>query len=356
MSITIDTQYLMSLAVTLDKFTKTGKNLWNCRCPYCGDSKKDKTKKRGYFYQDTRSKNGIMYRCHNCNKSRSLGGVLKDLNPTLYNHYRLAAVREKTLQREELNPPPTVIVPAHPKIARFYHSSIPKCGRWGKVNDSNLYDLSSLPSQHLAIQYVVNRKIPEDKWDLLHYTENYGRYLLDDYGDPRYFREGVTDKRLVIPFKRCQKYGDPVTFAMQGRTLEDSKIRYATYQLDKGYPLIYGAERLRTGKPVYVVEGPIDSLFLPNCIAATGLNMAKVAALPFNMIFIIDNEPKNKDVRESVRKLVDAGKKIFVWPRDVSYKDVNDCILGGMSVDDFMGMVDNNTYSGMSAKLKFSQW
>ena len=51
MSSYIDIKYLNIISPQLQKFKKKGNNLWNFRCPYCGDSQKNKTKARGFVYQ-----------------------------------------------------------------------------------------------------------------------------------------------------------------------------------------------------------------------------------------------------------------------------------------------------------------
>ena len=50
MSNYVDLKYINILSVRLEQFKQKGKNLFNFRCPYCGDSQKDKTKARGYLY------------------------------------------------------------------------------------------------------------------------------------------------------------------------------------------------------------------------------------------------------------------------------------------------------------------
>ena len=72
----IDVKYINLIAVRLEKFKKVKHNLFNCRCPICGDSKKNKSKARGYFYQ---VKNNTNYKCHNCGVNVSLSNFLKSV-------------------------------------------------------------------------------------------------------------------------------------------------------------------------------------------------------------------------------------------------------------------------------------
>ena len=75
----------------LPLFKKKGDNLWNFRCPYCGDSKKHTNKARGYFFQ---MKNDYVYKCHNCGVGRTFTNFLKDQNPLLHDQYVMERYRE----------------------------------------------------------------------------------------------------------------------------------------------------------------------------------------------------------------------------------------------------------------------
>src|SRR5690606_3039446 len=91
----------------LERFKQKGDYLWNFRSPCCGDSKKSKSKARGYFY---RKKDQIFYRCHNCGSGLSLGTFIKTLDPYLYQQYKLETFSEapqKPVQRF-FEPPPVM--------------------------------------------------------------------------------------------------------------------------------------------------------------------------------------------------------------------------------------------------------
>ena len=82
------------------------------------------------------------------------------------------------------------------------------------------------------------------------------------------------EDRIVIPF--FNSHGDVV--AVQGRAInfkdeENARqtAKYITIKADKSIDrLWYGLWRANTKKRVYVVEGPIDSLFLENAVAMVG--------------------------------------------------------------------------------------
>ena len=46
----VDSKYIGLVSSRLPKFKRIKPNLYNCRCPICGDSQKQRNKARGYFY------------------------------------------------------------------------------------------------------------------------------------------------------------------------------------------------------------------------------------------------------------------------------------------------------------------
>ena len=81
MSNYVDLKYINILSARLEQFKQKGKNLFNFRCPYCGDSQKDKTKARGYLYA---VKNDMFYKCHNCGIGTNMPNFIKDRDQKLY--------------------------------------------------------------------------------------------------------------------------------------------------------------------------------------------------------------------------------------------------------------------------------
>ena len=70
----IDSKYIGLISSRLQKFKRVKSNLYNFRCPICGDSQKHKNKARGYFYQ---IKTNTNFKCHNCGASLSFNNFLK---------------------------------------------------------------------------------------------------------------------------------------------------------------------------------------------------------------------------------------------------------------------------------------
>ena len=83
----IDLKYCGWISSRLDGFVVKNTNPYmaNFRCPFCGDSKKNQFKKRGWLLEKP---NNIVYYCHNCTESKpNISSFLKSLDFQLYNSY-----------------------------------------------------------------------------------------------------------------------------------------------------------------------------------------------------------------------------------------------------------------------------
>ena len=78
------------------------------------------------------------------------------------------------------------------------------------------------------------------------------------------------------------------------RALREEKQRYIVIKL-KETPMLYNLNHIDKKQTVYVTEGPIDSLFLPNAVAVGNSNL-KEALKYLTGTLIYDNEPRNKEM------------------------------------------------------------
>jgi len=70
-------------------------------------------------------------------------------------------------------------------------------------------------------------------------------------------------------------------------------------------------------------------------------------------IWVLDNEPRNREIVNRISKLIDRGEKVIIWPNNIIEKDINDMVLSGHNV---MCVLESNTYQGLEAKVKFNNW
>lgn len=339
----IDLKYIGGLATRLSMFARKDDNVWNMRCPICGDSRKSKTKARGYIL----GKNGTyMYTCHNCNVSMPFSKFLETVDPAAAVEYR----REKFLEKRG-NSTEKIVEP-EPDISKFI---TPKFIKYSALAD--LRKISQLELNHPARRYVVSRKIPNRYHAKLFYAPKFKTWtnkLKPNKFDPE--KIGKDEPRLLIPF--VDQNGN--LFGYQGRAFGDTEPRYITIILDELKPRVYGLDAVDLKKHVNIVEGPIDSMFVTNCLAMGGSHLDKtVSSLglqPQNVTIIYDNEPRNKEIVAAVEKAINNGYNVCIWPDNHEYKDINDMIKDGYTTDMIDTMIKNSTYRDLLAKMRLQQW
>ena len=106
-------------------------------------------------------------------------------------------------------------------------------------------------------------------------------------------------------------------------------------------------------KPIFICEGPLDSLLLENSIAMAGADLSGGDDLVGEFVYVLDNEPRNKAIVDRMGKLIDRGMTVVIWPSNIKEKDINDMVLAGISVQD---VINNNCYKGLTATLKLKDW
>jgi len=329
----IDARFVGQISYKLRNFKKKNDYYWNFSCPICGDSKKNELKARGFVYKN---KDRLVYKCHNCGISMSIGNLIKHLDPTVYSEYVLERYKENTSKHT----PHAKVEEVVPEITQ------PIC------TDLILAGAQPLQSNQEALQYVISRKIPQDRWKDLYYVPKFKEFvnkLKYSFTDTTY-----DTPRLIIPFYD----EDGKCIAFQGRALGKEQPKYITIKLDEKKEKIYGIDRMDHTKRIYVTEGPIDSMFIPNAIAVAGAGFDTkfIQAIKDNATLIMDNEPRSIQICNFIEKLIDEDYAVCLWPETIEYKDINEMVLHGKSIESIMDTINTNTFQGMEAKLKFIEW
>ena len=323
----IDVKYVNIISPLLQQFKKKGDFLWNFRCPYCGDSQKSRTKARGFVY---RKKNDLFYKCHNCGVGTTLGKLIEHLDSKSYKDYIMERYKSgvKTVNKEP-----------EFKFNEPVFRSKDVC--------STLNSLEELQDDHPARKIIDRRNLPISSYKDLFLCPEF--YKFTNKLIPNKFPSLDGDHpRLLIPFR--DEEGE--VFAYQGRAFGNEQPKYLTIKLQER-DKIFGLDKIDKREEVLVVEGPLDSLFLDNCIAVAG---ADVPNLDCDFTVVFDNEPRNKELLKQVEKAINRGHKICLWPEGMEYKDINDMILGGYTKEEIHDLIKHNTYQGTTATLWFTKW
>ena len=328
MSSYIDLKYISEISSRLDQFKKKNDYLFNFRCPHCGDSQKSKTKARAYLY---RVKNDMFFKCHNCGQGQNLSNFIKFLDPKKYGEYLLERYKGSA--------------PSTPQPKFDFKPT--------KFKETNLLDnctkISNLKDDHPVKDYIKKRLIPTQYYEIIYLVNKFHNFA--NKVKPGIFKEKYEHPRLIIPF--FDVTGE--LFAFQGRAFGKEQPKYITIKLDETKQKVYGLERVNFQKHVYIVEGPLDSLFLDNCLAAGGADLT--LRMPNTQVtYIFDNEPRNKEIIKRMYAVIEKDYNVVIWPNHIQLKDVNEMIVSGISVAEIKNIIDKNTFRKLEALEKLSHY
>jgi len=316
----VDVKYINLISARFQKFKKVKNNLYNFRCPICGDSQKNRNKARGYLYQ---VKNNTNYKCHNCGINVSFNNFLRQIDPVIHKQYTFEKFKEGHTGRNFTADEPV------------FHFEAPKF--------KPKLDLPKASENPDATEYLVNRKLNPDNY---YYAEKFKEWT--NSLQQTFDSTERDEPRIIIPL-----FYQNTLVGFQGRALGPSKIKYITVMLNDDAPKIYGLDNIRGDATVYITEGPFDSTFIRNAIAMCGADADVSKWGISNPVWIYDNEPRNTEIVSRVSRTIDKGERIVIWPSSVKEKDINDMVLSGLNVQ---SVIELNTYSGLEAKLKFTTW
>ena len=323
----LDVKYINLISPRLNLFSRKKADLYNFRCPYCGDSQKRRNKARGYLFK---IKNDFVFKCHNCGMGRTLSNFLKDQDSFLHDQYVMEKFKEGKSGKGTTVPKPKFNF-KEPKFVK---------------HDTGLEKISDLNISHPARVYLEQRGIKDLEY--FYYCPKFKEWTNSQKKTFDTLRQD--GPRIIIPFK--DKQGN--LFGYQGRSLAPkAKLRYITIMLDEEQPKIFGQDRINTDESIYIVEGPFDSTFIKNSVAMAGSD-ADIRSFNWSdHIWIFDNEPRNREIVARISKAISRGDKVVIWPTKIKEKDINDMHLAG---HDVQSLVDCNVYRGLEATLKFNTW
>ena len=316
----VDSKFIGLVSSRLEKFKRVKSNLYNFRCPICGDSKKNKSKTRGYLYAVKANTN---FKCHNCGASMSLNNFLKQVDPAVHKQYVLEKFKEGHTGRNFVTEEPDFKFEA-PKFKKKL--KLPKASEDPR-----------------PAGYLTARKLNPDHFYYAKHFKKFVNSLKQTFDDEKHDEE-----RIIIPL-----YYEKNLIGLQGRSIKPNPVKYITVMLDDDAPKIYGLDNIRRDAPVYITEGPFDSTFIRNAIAMCGADADVRRWGISDPVWIYDNEPRNREITNRISKTIDSGDKVVIWPNGIDDKDINDMVMSGLDVQ---SVIESNTYSGLQAKLKFNTW
>ena len=317
----VDSKYITLLSSRLPKFKRVKPNLFNFRCPICGDSQKHKNKARGYIYP---LKADMNFKCHNCGASTTFNNFLKTIDPTLHKQYVMEKFKERNVGKGSIIPEPEF--------------------NFKKPVFKKKLDLPRASEVKIAKEYLEKRKLDPSKF--------YFAYKFKEWTNTQkqtFDTIGRDESRIIIPMYD----EDKILIGFQGRSLGPNSVKYITVMINEDAPKIYGLDQIDNEKPIYIIEGPFDATLVQNGVAMCGSDLDIRSFGWSDYIYVYDNEPRNREIVNRIDKTINGGYKVVIWPTSVEEKDINDMVLSGHNI---MSVLESNTYSGLQAKVKFNNW
>lgn len=286
----------------------------NMRCFVCGDSRKNQSKRRGYYYKGTCS-----YYCFNC--GTHLHGV--KIVSTLENR------PFKEVKSEYL-------------MERYGKSFKVKKDEYKKPKFELKLDQFTNKLPEYAFRYLDERKI----FDAPFLSED-AEFLFDE-----------STNRLIIPW-----YLDDKVVYYQKRLIKDSsEPKYLfPFGVDKS---VYNIDRVDPAFPyIFVLEGALDSIYVYNGVAIGGKSITKhqrdliKSKFPkHKIVYFLDNHHNESSMVSHLLGLAEKEPTSYflLFPKAMkNIKDVNQWIVaGGINMFEHKKWLERNILS--SLKLKFT--
>ena len=272
----IDSKFIGLVSSRLDRFKKVKANLYNFRCPICGDSQKHKNKARGYFYQ---VKTNTNFKCHNCGASSSFNNFLKQIDSTLHKQYTMEKFKEGFAGGRNF-------VVDEPKL------------EFKKPVFKKKLDLPKATEVPIAKEYLEKRKLDPSKF--------YFAYKFKEWTNTQkqtFDTIGRDESRIIIPMYD----EDKILIGFQGRSLGPNSVKYITVMINEDAPKIYGLDKIDNEKPIYIIEGPFDATLVQNGVAMCGSDLDIRSFGWSDCIYVYDNEPRNREIVNRIDKTINGG-------------------------------------------------
>ena len=317
----VDSKYIGLVSSRLSKFKRVKADLYNFRCPLCGDSQKHKNKARGYVYP---LKADMNYKCHNCGASSTFSNFLKTLDPTLHKQYVFEKFQTRNTGKGSIIEKPKL--------------------DFKKPVFKKQLDLPKASEIPVAKEYLEKRMIDPAKF---YFAKKFREWV--NTKKQTFDTIGRDESRIIIPMYDTERN----LIGFQGRSLGPNSVKYITVMLQEEAPKVYGMDQIDKGKSVYVVEGPFDSTFVQNSIALCGSDGDLEYLKTCDLVYVYDNEPRNKEIVSRIERCIRDNRRVVIWPNSIEEKDINDMVLAGNNI---MPVLESNTYSGLEAQVQFNIW
>ena len=222
--------------------------------------------------------------------------------------------------------------------------------------------VKDLPSDHVCRQFVEMRRIPKKFYNILYYTDDFHAYMKLVDPDVSSTKITMPEPRLVIPFFNKK---DEVV-AVQGRSLsmKDEYKRELLYgTLPSSQTSLSSVCGMVCGEPIQRSVCMLSRVRWTVCSLTIRLRwwvqhqwrMIPSRFANTDMVYVLDNEPRNQQIINFNKNLIDQGKTVCICFHGIRDKDINDMIYH-MTPKQIKKIMDDNAVSGLEAMMRLNRW
>lgn len=341
--------YINRVGAYLDRFKQLSSTVYNFRCPYCGDSQRNKSKCRAYIYK---RKGEYMMKCHNCGKVTGIRNFIKDVSQSLADELRLDVFK------------------ASGRVAR---STVPDCDddftkfkvkittTTSDILHTTHLPLTSSDVPSSVVEYAHSRKLPVGE---LYYCENIINVLMliDKYRqrldeNPECYNHLLEFESVCIPY---YDHNNTLTH-LQYRFIGSDKFRFLTVEVADSLHKVWGLHKAAKDKLVYVFEGAFDAMMVENGVAVAQGDLSRtysyLTELGYDCVLVHDNDYcSNKQINKQVQNSIKSGAKVVIYDSNFKEKDANKMLCDhNWTTEELREYFVSRTYIGLKAKLELTK-
>lgn len=285
-----------------------------CPNPECGDVNQP-NKKKAYIYTDT-----WLYVCYKCTPKIPYAKWLREHDEAAYRRLLFNAFGPEKRRRSPDAPLPVAPRPTEAALPFKEGEIIPI------LSDHPL----AIAGLNLCRERLIREEVYSD-WFVCLQGDQFldrdanGNYVLDEHGRPK---GNEYRNRIIIPFYHFGgKWGQ-----FDARAIDKKNpMRYRNFEGVKRSA--YNIDFINYDEPIYILEGSIDSTFVPNAIAIGGIphfdsvfaENPRLMANKDKVVVIWDNDDEGQKARA---KTCEMGFKWFTW-EGLKSKDINKAVMNG---------------------------
>lgn len=365
--------------IPLEGLSRNG-STYTLRCPICGDSKKDRSKKRGVFLWNENAQS-YLYKCHNegCkynNKAKTLYNFLKIEYPMIWEAEYNQHEERKPVEYVKYEKPIVDVDDIDGAIEFFieenmlfpvrdFYKYVSQTGKYEKQLDwvNEFLVMRQMPKDIVKDEFYIALNYHNDIYKVLESikieVENAIHKDDEYYEEKDIYHSSKSDCRLVW-FPRDENDNIVAVTARSLNPESDPKYRYRKQLLDCRHSAISGIEKIKFNKTVFITEGYLDSIFLENSCSIGGIgNWGQAIPRLYSLgvrdiVLVFDNESSTADKYMQVisKSIIDLHIGAVLWDRELREdgKDVNEYVVKGIDIID---EIHNHTSYDLEKIIKY---